>query len=399
MRRAARFCLAGVVVAGGTSAAETPPAPAPASTTTVQAEGGAEVDSNVQRVETGPGLVGDPIQSSVGRLGAKLVHRGRAARGAYALHLGSFARIVSDPNAQSESVALLAGDLRWLRSLGKRPISVGFNVFGADALALDPTRANNALPECDGRRLDRTFANAGADALIVMRNGDDRSLTLGFGGRRFSFKPCEKFDWSGPNANARLDLTLFELAGGTRSLELAAFAAVEARAYNDVALANACENGEMPEDPKDCSAATSLPRHDRYHRVGVELTWVSSVVAALGYTLAVTDTNSYGQSLVRHRINLSATTDLPLGLYGTAYVTLQYDQYLDGLIVEKDLQNQTFTTLDDENRSSFQVRLARPLTKALALESRVAYWRDLGIGGDDASFRRLLLYLGAVFNR
>src|SRR5690606_38683782 len=106
--------------------------------------------------------------------------------------------------------------------------------------------------------------------------------------------------------NARLDLTLWEQSGGTRSLELAAFAGVEARAYNDVALANACEDGEMPEDPKDCSAATSLARHDRYHRIGAELTWVGSVVAALGYTLSVTDTNSYGQSLVRHRVNLSA---------------------------------------------------------------------------------------------
>jgi hypothetical protein len=234
--------------------------------------------------------------------------------------------------------------------------------------------------------------------LIVMRNTEDRSLTLGFGGRRFTFKPCNKFDWSGPSANARLDLTLWEPPDGTRSLELDVFASVEARAYNDVALANACENGEMPEDPKDCSAATSLPRHDRYHRVGAELTWVGNVVAALGYTLSVTDTNSYGQSLVRHRVNLSATTTLPGGLYGTAYVTLQYDQYLDGLIVEKDLQNQTFTTLDDENRSSFQIRIAKQVTKALAIETRFAYWRDLG-GGDDSAFRRSLLYAGAVFSR
>jgi hypothetical protein len=397
MRRVARLCLAGVF-AGGTSMADTP-APTgspPTSNTTVQAEGGAEIDSNVQRVETGPGLMTDPIASSVGRLGAKLSHRGRVARGAYSLQMGSFARIVSSPDGQSESVALLAADLRWLRPLPNRPVSVGFAVFGADAIALDSSA--DILPECDGRRLDRTFANAGADALLVMRKGDDHSLTLGVGGRWFTFKPCEKFDWSGPSANVRLDSTLWEAEGGTRSLELAVFGGVESRAYNDVALANACENGEMVEDPKDCSAATSLPRRDRYHRIGVELTWVSRVVAALGYTLSVTDTNSYGQSLVRHRINLSATTDLPLGLYGTVYATLQYDQYLDGLIVEKDLQNQTFTTLDDENRSSLQVRIARPITKALAIESRFAYWRDLG-GGDNASFRRSLIYAGAVFNR
>jgi hypothetical protein len=398
MRRAALVLACGLVAVGPDAAIADPTPAAPSTShTTVQAEGGAEVDSNVQRVETGPGMQTNPISSSVGRLGAKLDHRGKLADGAYAMHLGSFARVVSNPDAQSESVALLAGDLRWMRPLGKRPVSVGFARVGADAIALDSSVDN--IPDCDRRRLDRTFTTAGADVLIVMRNTDDRSLTLGFGGRRFTFKPCDRFNWSGPSANARLDLTLWEPKDGTRSLELAAYAGVEARAYNDVALANACENGEMPADPKDCSAATSLQRHDRYHRLGLELTWVSSVIAAIGYTVSVTDTNSYGQSLVRHRVNLSATTQLPWGFYGTAYVTLQYDQYLDGLIVEKDLQNQTFTTLDDENRSSFQVRIAKHVTKALAIESRFAYWRNIGGSGDDAAFRRSLIYAGAVFSR
>jgi hypothetical protein len=141
MRRAALACLAfGLVAVGwGTSAADTPATPVPQSTsnTTVQAEGGAEVDSNVQRVETGPGLQTDPIASTVGRLGAKLGHRGKIAGGAYRLHLGSFARKVETRDAQSESVALLAGDLRWLHPLGKRPVSVGFALTGADAIALD----------------------------------------------------------------------------------------------------------------------------------------------------------------------------------------------------------------------------------------------------------------------
>ena len=154
----------------------------------------------------------------------------------------------------------------------------------------------------------------------------------------------------------------------------------------------------MPENPADCSAPTSLERYDRYHRLGIEMTWTGQVVAAVGYQLAVTDTNSYGQSLVRHRLNLSATSELPKGFFGTVLVTLQYDQYVDGLIVQKDLQNQTFTTLDDENRSSFQLRLARQLSETFSIESRVAYWRDLG-GGDDASFRRTLFYFGGVYNR
>lgn len=364
--------------------------------TSVQAEAGAEVDSNVQRVETGPGVDAAELSSPVARAGAKLDHRGRIAGGGFLIHTTSYARVVSNPDAQSESVALLAGDLKWLHPVGTRPVSIGFSVSGADAIALDG--AADQLDPCDRRRLDRTFATFGGDVLVVMRKDEDTALTLGFGGRRFVYKPCNKFDWYGPSATARLDLALWQQSGGTRSLELSAFAAVEARSYNDVAFANACADDEMPANPADCSAPTSLDRSDRYHRIGAELTWIGGVVAAIGYQLAVTDTNSYGQALVRHRVNLSATRELFGSVYGTALVTLQYDQYLDGLIVQKDLQNQTFTTLDDENRSSFQVRLAKQLSPTFSLESRIAYWRDLG-GGDDSSFRRTLFYLGGVYNR
>jgi len=392
MRRAAAgwsILLGMVAVAGraGVAGADSP--------TTVQAEAGAEIDSNVQRVETGPGLDTREIESAVGRVGAKLDHHGRLGGGTYALRTTSFARLVSNPDAQSESVVLLAGDLKWVHPVGDRPVSLGIGVVGADALALDSSE--ELLPTCDRRRLDRTFTSVGADALVVMRNQETRTLTLGFGGRRFTYKPCDKFDWSGPAVNVRLDLTLWEASGGTRALELAAFGGVEARTYNDVALANACTDGEMPPSPDQCSAATSLTRHDRYQRIGAELTWVDRVVAAIGYQLVVTDTNSYGQALVRHRVNLAATTALPWSLYGTALMTLQYDVYLDGLIVAKDLQNQTFTTLDDENRSSLQIRIARQVTRAWALESRLAYWRDIG-GSDDSSFRRSLLYIGGVYN-
>lgn len=386
MRRA--LCVLVLIARAGIAGAD--------SSTTVQAEAGAEVDSNVQRVETGPGLETEELSSPVVRAGAKLDHRGRLAGGGYLFHAASYARVVGNADAQSESVALLAGDLKWVHPVGKRPVSIGFSISGADALALDDSV--DRIDPCDRRRLDRTFATFGGDVLLIMRKDDDRALTLGFGGRRFVYKPCNKFDWYGPSATARLDLTLWQQSGGTRSLELSAFAAIEARSYNDVAFANACADDEMPENPADCSAPTSLERSDRYHRLGFEMTWVGGTVAALGYQLAVTDTNSYGQSLVRHRVNMSATRELLGGLFGTALVTLQYDQYLDGLIVQKDLQNQTFTTLDDENRSSFQIRVAKQLSPTFSLESRIAYWRDLG-GGDDASFRRTLFYLGGVYNK
>lgn len=352
--------------------------------TTVTLEGGAEADSNVERVESGPGV--ERTAAPVARLGAKLGHRRALAGGALGIQLSALARVVTAAGAEDESAALAIGELRWLRAIGDRPIRAGIAVSGADASPIGAAIGT------------RTFRSVGADGLIVLRGGERSALTLAVGGRGFTYKPDRDFDWRGPAANARLDVTLWEPAGGTRSLELAAYAGIEARAYEGTAAANACPDGAMPEDPRSCSAATSLPRHDRYQRIGAELTWAGRVVAGVGYQLAVTDSNSFGQSLLRHRVQLSATTALPGQLYATALAILQVDEFLDGLIVQEDLQNQSFTTLDDENRSSLQLRLARPLGPAWSIEARAAIWRDLD--RDPAtSFRRAIGYVGIVYRR
>jgi hypothetical protein len=146
-----------------------------------------------------------------------------------------------------------------------------------------------------------------------------------------------------------------------------------------------------------CIAPTSIARRDRYQRVGVELTWTGRIVAAAGYQLSVIDSNSFGQSLARHRATVSATTELPGGLYATGAVTLQIDQFLDGLITNVDIQHTELTSLQDENRSSIQLRLARPVTKTWSIESRAAVWRDVGdtMGNE---FHRELVYLGAIYS-
>ena len=78
--------------------------------------------------------------------------------------------------------------------------------------------------------------------------------------------------------------------------------------------------------------------------------------------------------------------------------TLQLDQYPDGLVLKKDTQRSEFTSLDDENRSSVQVRIGREVSAAWSIEGRAAIWRDLG-GAMETSFRRASLYAGAVYSR
>jgi hypothetical protein len=374
MRRAG---VAGLVLVAGVASAEPKMA--------VTAEGGAEVDSNVQRFETGPGLTTERVAAPVARLGARLTRTDRAMRGAYALAVGALSRTVlsGDPDLSPENVVLLSGDLRWMHPIAERAVSAGIGLVGVDALPITDSVGS------------RTFRTLGGEGLVMVRNGEQRSLTLAFGGRDFVYKPEHRYDWRGPTASLRLDLTLWERDEGARSVELAAMFGFEARAYDSFANASACPEDAPPKE--ECYAGTSLRRADRFQRGGLEVTWTGRFVAAASYQLSVTDSNSYGQSIVRHRATLSATTNLPWRLYGTALATLQLDHYPDGLPVERDLVTQTFTTLDDENRSSLQVRVARHVAAAWAVEGRGAIWRNLG-SELDTVFRRAVLYVGAVYN-
>jgi hypothetical protein len=352
---------------------------------TIAAEAGAELDSNVQRVETGPGLDTDEIKAWVMRFGARVDRKGKAAGGAFALHVSDLTRVVANQEAAVENVSVLAGNVRWLRRLGERPVLAGFGVMAIDALPLtDDIGA-------------RTFRNLGADALLAMRNDDEHQVTLGFGVRAFTYKPDHDFDWTGPAANLRLELMLWQPAAKTKSLELVALLGFENRAFDAVALVNACPP-DAPANPM-CTAATDLQRRDRYQRVGVELTWVGRQVAALGYQITIIDSNSFGQSLARHRISASATTQLPGEVYGTLLAILQVDQYLDGLLVRRDLQQQEFTNVEDENRSTLQLRLARRLAGQWSVEGRTAIWRNIIGGAEELDFSRELVYVGLVYGK
>ncbi|HWO19608.1 MAG TPA: hypothetical protein VNO30_12565 [Kofleriaceae bacterium] len=388
MRRAR---LGGLVLAAcagiGAGIAGADPAPKIA----VTAEGGAELDSNVRRSETGPAQADAPIAAPVARLGAKLTHTGRLLRGAYAVAAGAQSQtVLSGKEALSpENMVLLSGDARWIRPVGQRDVSVGLGLTGIDA-----------EPTTDGVGA-RTFRTLGGDAILALRGGDARSLTVAVGGRDFVYKPEHLYDWRGPTASVRLELTLWERDEGARSLELSALLELEARTFDRDSFANAskCADNVPPSMKESCYTPTSLRRRDRFQRGELELTWTGRFVAAAGYQLTVVDSNSYGQSLVRHRVSLSATRNLPWRLYGTALATLQLDSYPDGLPVGLVINTQTFTaTLEDENHSSLQARIARKIGAAWAIESRVAIYRNLG-SELDAEYRRFLLSVGAVYSR
>ena len=368
-------------------------------------EGGGEADSNVRRVEAVPGN-DKPVSAGVARAGARLARKDKLFGGAYAIDVSSLVRVVGDSSVKDENVALFTADLRWMHPIGDRPASVGFDFVGADALPISSSVGA------------RTFRNLGGDALLGLRSGEDRQLVLGVGYRNFAYTglvesngqevTTHDFDWSGAVASARLDLVLWQTANKTKTLELATTVGFEAREYGGVALTRSVSmfdpTHNIPDCPptgpphQECLAPTSIGRRDRYSRAQVELDWVGRIVASLGYQLVVIDSNSFGQSLIRNRIVASGTIELPWKMFGSASVALQLDKYTDGVVVVQELQTRDLTSLEDENRSSVQIRLARPITAAWSAEVRAAIWRDL-TSTMNSSFRRELIYAGMIYSR
>lgn len=356
---------------------------------TVRMESGGEADTNIERVET---AIGTPhrVAAGAGRLGARLDHRDALLGGALFTEAYGLARMIASSNddLRDENVMLFAGDLRWLRPVSDRPIAVGVHLLAADSFGmLGVTGA-------------RTFRNLGGDAVVVLGRGDDH-LTLALGGRDFVYKPraamapAHLFDWRGPVAGAQFDTTLWQTSDRTANLELRTGLAFEQRSYASTAVAS-CAPDDNVVDP--CSMPTSLRRRDRYQRAGLELTWTGGLVATASYQATVIDSNSYGQSLTRQRITAQVTAELFGRLLATVAATLQIDLYPDGLPVETDVLHQEFTSLEDENRSSLQILLARPLSKVWSIEARGALWRDFA-SISAATFRRTLFYAGVVYAR
>ena len=223
---------------------------------------GRRLDTNVERVADGTtndqNQPVDPVTAGVTRIGGRVVRRQKLLGGSFVADASALARIVTVTEPQpagsfaapeNASVVTLGANARWVRPLPDRPVAVGVALTATD---VEPLCADG----CVG---DLTYSNLGADGLIVLSGSDDERLTLAGGYRDFVYKPVAQLSWTGPTANARLDLVLSHSADHTRSIELATTAGFDARDYNDVALVvTPCPTGSTP----PCTASTTFTRRD-----------------------------------------------------------------------------------------------------------------------------------------
>jgi len=344
-------------------------------------EAGAEIDSNVRRIEIRPGGAAPeaaPLVRAQGELSR------RAARGPLRAVVRGLvgARTVVAGAVDGEDVLTAAIDAAAERDAGDR-LAVIARATHYDVVPLGDVGAS------------RAFASSGADLGLRLDGDAGRRATVTAGLRRLRYKPDVDFDWVGPVAAIAVGDELWRGADEA-SLELRGAYRVERRGYRGRAYADGCAPGE----PRTaaCVVPTDEARADLYHTVAVDLTYTGERVLAATYQLIGNDSSSFGSSFVRHRLTLAATTPAPGRLFVTASVTGQYDRYLDPLLVASDVAAQGFESIDDDNRSSVSVRVARALSACWQLEARAAFYAD-AFSADDRRFRRLLIYAGLTWER
>lgn len=341
-------------------------------------EGALELDSNVQRTESISESEPDAAPM------ARLAGRGDAATevlGGALVVLGvASLRSSLRPAITDENVAQLGLDGQWTKAIRDGEVRLGPRLSYRDAFAL----ASNAG--------DRTFRGLATDVVVVLY-GESARVTVSGGTRYFKFKPSDEATWGGLGAAARGDFPLWR--GGDDeedSLDLTVVTTIEQRAFRATAFTNKCPVGAEIE--KDCFMATERRRGDRLHRASATLAYSGGVIASLEAQLTVLDSNSFGRSFTNGRLRGALTFQSGVN-YVTTTGTLQIEKYDDRLLVARDADQALFEVLEDDNRSSLELRVGRPVSEDVTVEWRLAGWVSLS---ERIDYQRVLGSVGVVWS-
>jgi len=303
-----------------------------------------------------------PDRRGCGPARAKLDRRAKALGGAYAFVAGALSRLVSNPEASTENVTLFTGELRYLRPIEERAVSLGVGLIGADA---------QPITEEVGAR---TFRNLGADGLLVLDGGPGaektKHLTLGFGIRDFTYKENRDFDWIGPVATRAST----SRCGSRRA---APGASSSRRTPVREPLLRLDRAGERV--PAGCAAQRQL--------LGRDVAAGGAIECSASASRSRGPARSSPPPATAHRDRLQQLRPVPAPPQG--------DDLGDALAsarplwhrardapdrsvprrprAQTDTQRSEFTSLDDENRSSLQIRIGREVSTACRSRAR----RDL----------------------
>jgi hypothetical protein len=199
----------------------------------------------------------------------------------------------------------------------------------------------------------RDYTGGGAGIGLDLRVGRFGLGAWG-GWRFFAFKPNAAASYDGPSARAvarlfALDWLMFQ----------AGWSYVRRR-FDTPRIVDVVDGVAI--------ASTSGLRRDGFHAVSAGTSLRGAVVLDLVYRLGLNRSNSLGQRITRHAVEVTLTAPLPLDVFASIHGELQrtsYDNpvYLDAIF-----------DIDEDNRNALVASLARPLTERWEIEARYSLY-------------------------
>lgn len=355
-------------------------------------EAGSEYDSNIHRYEVAPGSAEEPRGAPVLRSGAQLNMRWSRTSAQRLLLTGTTsAKLYLSEQGQDENVVVTAADARydWKPSGREMLLSARLSYFDM----VDYRLSGVAM------LTPRHYATAGAELTALLLGSDEHQMGVHGGYRRFGYKPDERFDWSGGALGSRYRTTIWrgnpEEELDAASLDIRLSYELQRRSYRDNALSNRCFEGG--DGLVRCDPEPNTQRRDLYHVAAAELVYTGDRVYSARYQLDVSDSNSFGQSLARHRVELGLTAALPARLVASLKAALQLELFFDSLQGQFAMQPIDSTILDSESRNAVALYLSRDIGEQWAFEVQYAFYSN-AFSASELRYRRQTMYLGFVYN-
>ena len=350
----------------------------------VRVELGTEYDTNPDRAEQVANSTPPLPQAGPSPL-ARLVASGNWSSaigkgGALALSGAMAGKRFVDQAARGDDVLVAqTGVNGTLRVAGRTVLGLAGSYY--DAFQRGPIDRRDFRSLAPTLRIEQGFARAA-------------QLTLGGGYRWFTFKPDDNFSFAGPTAflTAR-QMFPGSLERGEADWEWTAGGSLEWRSFEGLACTN-----------ESCTTEASSPPHrlDRFWTSHIELTRTTTFLLGAGAALHLNQSNSRGEGLVRGVFHLRAVVPLPWELSLSSRADLSATHYWNSLLLAQVTQDPNagapLVSVEDENRSTLRIELARPLARGFEIGARYVFYTSFP-GSSSVNYRRqtALLYL-AVFD-
>lgn len=206
----------------------------------------------------------------------------------------------------------------------------------------------------DRRGAERDYTDLQGGAVLDFVPDSSVSFRLQLNAHRFLFYNRFTYSFWGP------DGALSARYRFNRRHSLSAMGSYNPRTYNGVARARPGPEGEEP--------PPEVTRADAVFGASLTYSYRGPFHFSFSYSYFDQSSNSFGESVMRHRLSATGGVQLPWEITLLASVTWQPSIFPEGIYLSPDVS----VLEDDENVSSATLKVVRPITKWLDVDVRYA---------------------------